>query len=76
MVTLLVMMLCFCLRNYGCSKVMAMSPPTEEDLELERELQSLNKPPVKTIQVLFLIIYPLTLAFDWNFLKAIFTLPL
>lgn len=51
---------------------MAMSPPTEEDLELERELQSLNKPPVKTIQVLFLIIYPLTLAFDWNFLKSNF----
>ncbi|KAH0977327.1 hypothetical protein GBA52_027046 [Prunus armeniaca] len=44
-------MLCFCLRNYGCSKVKALSAPTEEALELERELQSLNKPPVKTIQL-------------------------
>ncbi|KAM2605150.1 hypothetical protein TB2_033979 [Malus domestica] len=39
-----------CLRKHDCSRVMATTTPGEDDMELERQLQSLNKPIVKTIQ--------------------------
>ncbi|KAM2947355.1 hypothetical protein FF1_034491 [Malus domestica] len=40
-----------CLRKHDCSRVMATTTPGEDDMELERQLQSLNKPIVKTIQL-------------------------
>ncbi|KAM1264529.1 hypothetical protein ACFX2J_034320 [Malus domestica] len=40
-----------CLRKHDCSRVMATTTPGEDDMELERQLQSLNKSIVKTIQL-------------------------
>ena len=53
---ILIMILCLCLASsYRVNGTRIISK--EEDLELERQLKLINKPPIKSIQVLKLKLY-------------------